>query len=239
MKTNILEVPFDNLTKEEALAKLLEFLDSNKNNLLVTPNPKIVMEANDDKDLLKIINEADLVVPDGIGIVLAGKIMKNRIKERVAGCDLIFSLFDKMKDTDKTVYLLGAEPGVAEIAKSNMEEKYKNLKIVGVHNGYFDEKEEELIIKEIQDLKPDILLVGLGCPKQEKWIYKNKDRLPVKISAGIGGGIDTMAGKVKRAPKIFQKIGLEWLHRLILEPRRIFRVKKIPLFLIRCFKARS
>ncbi|WP_425448321.1 WecB/TagA/CpsF family glycosyltransferase [Dethiothermospora halolimnae] len=239
MKTNILEVPFDNLTKEEALTKLLEFLDSNKNNLLVTPNPEIVMEANGDKELLKILSEADLVVPDGIGIILAGKIMKNKIKERVAGCDLIFSLFDKMKDTDKTVYLLGAEPGVAEIAKSNMEEKYKNLKIVGVHNGYFDEKEEELIIKEIQDLKPDILLVGLGCPKQEKWIYKNKDRLPVKISAGIGGGIDTMAGKVKRAPKIFQKIGLEWLHRLILEPRRIFRVKKIPLFLIRCFKARS
>ncbi|MDZ5253628.1 WecB/TagA/CpsF family glycosyltransferase [Clostridium sp. LIBA-8841] len=236
MKVNILDVPFDNISSIEALERLLSFLKSDKNHLLITPNPEIVMEAQSNKLLFNIINEADLVIPDGIGIVLASKLLKDEIKERVAGCDLIFELFDAIKETDETIYLLGAKPGVAKKAQVLMEEKYKNLKIVGVHDGYFDKEEEQLIIEEIQRLKPSVLLVELGCPRQEEWIYRNKDILPVKISAGIGGSIDIMAGTVKRAPIIFRKLNLEWLHRIILEPSRIFRIKKIPIFLIRVIR---
>lgn len=236
MKINILGVPFDNVNRKEALDKLLGFLHTDANHLLITPNPEIVMKAQTDNELMEIVQQADLVIPDGIGIVLASRIMKSKIRERVAGCDLILSLFNVIKDTGKTVYILGAKPGVAEKAKMNMEQRYKNLRIVGVHDGYFDEAQEEVIVREIQELKPDILLVGLGCPRQEKWIYRNRHKLPVKISAGIGGSIDIMAGTIKRAPKAFQLLGLEWLHRLLLEPQRIFRVKQLPLFLIQCFK---
>lgn len=238
MKVNILNIPFDNISNKDALNKLLEFLNEEENHLLITPNPEIVMEAQNNELLFNIINEADLVIPDGIGVVLASILLNDRIQERVAGCDLISELFNYIKDTEETVYLLGGKPGVAKKAKSLMEEKYKNINIVGVHHGYFDNAEELLIVNEIKNLKPSILLVGLGCPRQEEWIYKNKDILPVKISAGIGGSIDVMSGNIKRAPMIFRKLNLEWLHRIILEPSRIVRVKKIPLFFLKVIKSK-
>lgn len=239
MKIDIIGVPFDNLNRKQVLERLLQFLDTDKNHLLITPNPEIVMEAQNDDELMAILQQADLVIPDGIGIVFASRIMKSGIRERVEGCDTILSLFNVIKGTDKTVYLLGAKPGIAEKATLNMEQKYKNLKIIGVHDGYFDENQEESIIREIQDLKPDLLLVGLGCPRQEKWINRNKDILPVKVSAAIGGSIDIMAGEVKRAPKILRLVGFEWFYRLIDQPKRIFRMTKLPLFLIECFKNRN
>lgn len=238
MKVNILNIPFDNISNKEALDKLLEFLNEEKNHLLVTPNPEIVMEAQNNKLLFNIIKEADLVIPDGIGVVLASRLLNDKIRERVAGCDLIFELFNYINDTKETVYLLGGKPGVAKKAKSLMEKKYKNINIVGFHHGYFNNTEELLIINEIKNLKPSILLVGLGCPRQEEWIYKNKDILPVKISAGIGGSIDVMSGNTKRAPIIFRKLNLEWLHRIMLEPSRIARVKKIPLFFLMVLKSK-
>ena len=238
MKIDILGVPFDNVNPDEALAKLLKFMNIDKNHLLITPNPEIVMQAQADNELMQILHQADLVIPDGVGIVLASRILKRKVRERVTGYDLIQSLFNVIKDTPKTVYILGAKPGVAEKAKRNMEQKYKNLKIVGVHDGYFDEMQEEIIIKEIQDLKPDLLLVGLGCPRQEKWISKNRSRLPVKISAAIGGSIDIMAGTLKRAPKAFRVLGLEWFYRLLQEPQRIVRMKQLPLFIMWVLKNR-
>ncbi len=238
MKIDILGVPFDNLTRKQALERVLEFLNEDRNHLLVTPNPEIVMAAQSDNCLMDILQKAELVIPDGIGIILASRIMKRNIRERVEGCDLILSLFNIIKDTNKTVYLLGGKPGVAEKAKMNMERRYKNLKIVGIHDGYFNKIQEEEIIREVQDLKPDILLVGLGYPRQEKWINSNKDRLPVKISAGVGGSIDIMAGTVKRAPKALRAVGLEWFYRLLDQPRRITRMKQLPLFLIQSIKKR-
>lgn len=238
MKVDILGVSFDNISCIEALDRLLKFLNTEDNHLLITPNPEIVMRAQEDNELMEILHKADLVIPDGVGIVIVSKMLKRRVKERVTGFDLIENLFNVIKDTDKTVYMFGADPGVAEKAKLNIEKKFKNLKVVGTHDGYFDEVEEEKIIKEIQSLRPDVLLVGLGCPKQEKWIYKNKHQLPVNISAAVGGIFDVMAGNLKRAPRIFQVLGLEWLHRLFLEPKRIVRMKQLPLFLIRVFKTR-
>lgn len=229
MTTKILNVPFHIVTRKQALERLLLFLEGDSNNILVTPNPEMVMEAQKNHVFMKTLQEAELSVPDGIGIVLVSRVLS----ERVAGCDLILSLFEKVKDQNKTVYMLGGKPGVCELAKKRMEKKYPGLHVTGWHHGYFDTPAEKEIIKEIQRLKPDILLVGLGFPKQELWMYRHKHTLPVKISAGIGGSLDIMSGTVQRAPLIFQKLHLEWLYRLIQQPSRARRMLKLPLFLVK------
>ena len=236
MKTKVLNVPFDVVTNEQALKIAMDFLKKDKNHTIFTPNPEIVMEAQQDLSFMKILKEADLIIPDGIGVVMASKLNKVKLKERVAGCDLVFSLFEEIKNKEYTVYIVGGRPGVAEQAKMRMEEKYKGIKIVGTHSGYFDEKEEKKIVDEIKEKKPHILLVGLSAPKQEKWIYRYKKEFPVKISMGVGGSIDVMAGTVKRAPKIYQKTGLEWLYRFASEPSRIKRMIRLPLFVIEVIK---
>jgi len=238
MKTTILGVDVDAVTKKEALGTLLKFLNGDKNHTLFTPNPEFVLLAQDDWEFKDILNTGDLVVPDGVGIVIASKFNEIKIKERVAGCDLVFSLFDAVKGT-RTVYLLGGKPGVAEKAKINMESKFSGLKVVGFHDGYFEAKEERSIIKEIRELSPDILLVGTGFPKQEKWIFKYKNKIPVKLTAGIGGSIDIMAGTVKRAPAVMRALGLEWLWRLLLQPKRILRIYKLPLFIIKVIQNKN
>lgn len=232
-KVNILNVPFNKVSKVEALEKLKTFLDSNQNHMIVTPNPEIVMAAQEDNELLEIIKKADLVIADGIGIIIGSKIQRKELVERVPGCDLLLSLFKTHGKQNLSVYLLGAKPGVVEISKKNIEDTYENVFVVGYHHGYFDEKQEEEIVAQIKLLKPDVLVVGLGCPRQEKWISKYKDQLPVKISAGLGGSIDSIAGTVKRAPKVVQILGLEWLFRAILQPVRFKRLMKIPVFILK------
>lgn len=236
MKVDILGVKIDDYTMDEAVDKIIKAFDSDKKYKIYTPNPEFVMAANEDKEFKDILNKGDLVIPDGIGIVIASKIMKKSIRERVAGYDLVQKVFSGIKDTDKTVYLFGAAKGVADNAVAKMKELHKGLDIVGFHDGYFDADEEKLIKETINSLKPDLLLVGLGAPKQEKWINKNINDLNVKVAIGVGGSFDGMAGKVKRAPIIYQKLGLEWFYRLIKQPTRIKRMIKLPIFLIKVIK---
>ncbi|MCL2873681.1 MAG: WecB/TagA/CpsF family glycosyltransferase [Defluviitaleaceae bacterium] len=235
MKTNILGINFHTVDQKEALNQLRIFLREDKNHMLFTPNPEMVMKARDNAEFAKILNSGDLVVADGIGIVIASRFNGTKLKERVAGCDLIQKLFENINH-ELSVYLLGAKKGVCEIAKQNIESKYKNVKVIGFHHGYFKKENEPDIINEIRQLKPDVLLVGLGMYRQEKWIYDNKDILPVKISAGIGGSIDVFAGEVKRAPQIYQKLGLEWFYRVLKQPSRIIRLGALPkfMFLVIC-----
>ncbi len=237
MKTNILGVNVDTLTMDEVLNKIDNYLKENTHRTIFTPNPEMIMATLEDNYFKEVLNNADIVIPDGIGVVYASKLNKQKINERVAGCDVVFNMFEKYQHSNKTVYFLGAGKGVAEKAKVNMEQKYKGLKVIGVHDGYFDVEEEKNIIKEINELKPDILLVGLGLGKQEKWIYEHKN-LNVKLSMGVGGVIDVMAGVVNRAPDIFIKMNLEWLYRLLKQPSRFFRMLKLPLFVLTVFCAK-
>ncbi len=234
MKTEVLNVPIDVISNNEALEKSLEILygDCRENKIIVTPNPEMVMRAQEDQEFMHILKNADFTIPDGIGVVLASKFNEVKLKERVAGCDLVLSI---LKNTQKiiTVYIFGTKTNIANNAKKNIENTYKNVKVIGVHSGYFSADDETKIINEINNLKPDLLLVGLGFPKQEKWIYNNKNNLDVKLSMAIGGTIDVIGGEVKRAPKIFIKFGLEWFYRLICQPVRIFRMKVLPLFIIK------
>lgn len=197
------------------------------------------MEACKDKELMMILEDADLVVPDGIGVVWASRYAEERLKERVAGYDLTQNLFAKLANTQETFYFFGGAPGVSAKAAHLMQEKYPGLQIVGGHNGYFDEAEERKIIADIQKKKPSVLLVGLGAPKQEKWIYENRRLLDVKLCIGVGGSFDVMAGNVKRAPKVFRKLGLEWFYRLITQPSRWRRMLKLPVFAFQVWKERN
>lgn len=236
-KIDILDIPISNVNKKKAKKIILNWLNGNKTRMVFTPNPEIIMEAQNNSELKRILKSADMLVPDGIGVVWASKYSNSKLKQRVAGYDLVQDLFYEMAQLNKTVYFLGGAPNVAKCAAKKMKAKHSNLKIIGVHDGYFDTNEEKLIINEIQNLKPDLILVGLGVPKQEKWIYDNKAKLNAKVCIGVGGSFDGMAGKVKRAPKIFQNLGLEWFYRLIKQPTRIKRMMKLPLFVICVLKS--
>jgi N-acetylglucosaminyldiphosphoundecaprenol N-acetyl-beta-D-mannosaminyltransferase len=230
----ILGVPFNNVSPKAAEKIVFSYLnDENSKAKIYTPNPEMVMEAQKNPEFMQILNESTLTVPDGIGIIYGSKFTKTPIKARVAGYDLVQGVFELMKDTDKTVYFFGGAPGVTDAAKTEMEKKHKGLKVVGTANGYFDEKREQEIISEINEKKPDLLLVGIGFPKQEKWIHNHINELNgVKAAIGVGGSFDVMSGRTKRAPKFFQKLGLEWFYRLITQPTRAGRMLQLPIFML-------
>ena len=232
MKTDILGVGFDVVTMDAAVDRALAFLEESRASAIFTPNPEMVMEARKNPEFKQILNAADLVIPDGIGVVYASKFNKTKLPERVAGYDLLQNIFGKIENTERSVYFFGGAPGVADLAKLKMVEKFPNLKIVGTADGYFDADKEKLIITDIINKKPDILLVGLGFPKQEMWITRHKDDLPARLLVGVGGSFDGMSGKVRRAPDLFIKLGLEWFYRLIKEPKRFKRQLQLPLFML-------
>ncbi len=234
----ILGVPFADITPEEAVEKAVSYLNNNGKSMIFTPNPEMVMEARKNEEFMEILNASTMNVPDGIGIVYGSKFTSSPIKHRVAGYDLVQDVFDKMKDMGKTVYFFGGAPGIADRAKEAMEAKHKGLKVVGTANGYFDDKREKEIIAEINELKPDLLLVGIGYPKQEKWIYTHIKDLNIKTAVGVGGSFDVMSGNVKRAPKFFINHGLEWFYRLITQPSRFVRMMQLPLFMLVVIKSK-
>lgn len=237
-KVNIMGVPIDRVTMEEALQKTINLLKENKCHAIYTPNPEIIMEAQKDGKLMKALIHSSLIVPDGIGVVWASRILRGpKLPERVAGYDLVQNLFRELSKTNYTFYFLGGAPGTTKEAAKAMKEKYKGLKIIGTEHGYFKPEEEDKIIKGIQEAEPDILLVGLGAPKQEKFIEKYREILPVKVCIGVGGSFDGMTGKVKRAPQVFQKLGLEWFYRLITQPTRAKRMIRLPIFAWNVLKA--
>jgi len=171
-------------------------------------------------------------IPDGAGLLLAAKILGSPLQERVAGIDLMQELLSLATIKGYSIYLLGGEPGIIEKANKNIKENHKGIDICGYHHGYLNESSRENVIKEINNLKPDILFVGMGVPLQEKFLAFNLENLDVKIAMTVGGSYDILAGKTKRAPVWIQRAYLEWFYRLIKEPGRIIRMMAIPKFLI-------
>ncbi len=234
----ILGVHIDKITMAEAVKKAKALLAQEGVSAIYTPNPEIIMAAYQDESFRKILNEADLCTPDGIGVVYGSRMLKNPVPERVPGFDLTCHLLESIAKTGEGVFLFGAKPGVAEIAKKNLEEKYPGLLVSGVHDGYFKEEDEADIVKQINASGAKLLLVCLGAPKQEKWIAKHKDALKVNLCMGVGGSLDVFAGTAKRAPALFIKLNLEWFYRLCKQPSRIGRFMALPKFILTVAKER-
>lgn len=239
-KIDILGVKIDRVTEEEALTEAVELLKGDKVAKIFTPNPEIIMMAREDREFMDILNEADLCVADGIGVVYGAKILGTPLPCRVAGFDLTCRILDYMKDTDDSVFLFGAKPGVAKIAKQRLMEQYPGLSVAGTNDGYFTENDIPIIIDKINNSGAKLLLVCLGAKKQEKWIFDHQNELTgVKLCMGVGGTIDVFAGDAKRAPEFFIKLNLEWLYRLLKQPSRIARYASIPKFVMEVCRSKK
>ena len=231
MKTEILGVRFDDLTQQEAAQQGRQLLEEDKFHYVVTPNPEFLLAAEKDPEFRRVLNAADLVLPDGIGVVYSAKILGTPLKERVPGIEFAEAMLSALNDMGGRLYLLGAKPGVAEEAGRRICARYPALVLCGTHDGYF--KDEQAILPEIAAAKPDLLFVCLGAPKQEKWMARWGQHTGAKLAIGLGGCLDVFAGNVRRAPEQWQKLGLEWAYRLKKEPKRIGRMAKLPLVLVK------
>ena len=231
MKTEILGVRFDDLTQQEAAQRGRQLLEEDKFHYVVTPNPEFLLAAEKDPEFRRVLNAADLVLPDGIGVVYSAKILGTPLKERVPGIEFAEAMLSALNDMGGRLYLLGAKPGVAEEAGRRICARYPALVLCGTHDGYF--KDEQAILPEIAAAKPDLLFVCLGAPKQEKWMARWGQHTGAKLAIGLGGCLDVFAGNVQRAPERWQKLGLEWAYRLKKEPKRIGRMAKLPLVLVK------
>lgn len=236
---DILGVDIDNITAAAALEKSKKLLNQEGVSKIFTPNPEIIMAARADEEFCKILNQADLCTPDGIGVVYGAKILKTPLQERVAGFDLACGLLKHIAESGEGVFLFGAKPGVAERAAEKLKETYSGLVVSGTHDGYFKEEEEAEIVRQINDSGAKLLLVCLGAPKQERWIAAHQAELKVRLCMGVGGALDVFAGEVKRAPKLFIRLNLEWLYRLLKQPSRIGRFMALPKFIIIVWKNRK
>ncbi|RAP76057.1 WecB/TagA/CpsF family glycosyltransferase [Paenibacillus montanisoli] len=234
--SSILGIPVPKLTMEETVERILHVIEENSDELyhVVTLNPEIAMACRHDSHLRSIVDDAGLLTADGIGIVMVSQLKGNPLPERVTGCDLLLRLLDSGPKHTRRVsyYLLGASETTSKLAAEKIERSCPNALVTGRHHGYFGEEEGERIVSEIAKLRPDVLVVALGAPKAEQFIYRYKNRLNAKVAIGVGGSLDIVAGTVKRAPAIWRKWNLEWLFRLLNQPSRWRRQLLLPRFAV-------
>lgn len=237
-KIQIQNVNFSNYRMDEFLDIFESRIEKEEKTFVVTANPEIVEYAKKDQEYYRALKKADYITPDGIGVVIASKILKKPLKERVAGFDLMCNLLHMAEKKNKKVYLLGAKESTLEKTYKNIMEKHPNLNIVGRHHGYIDINDEKLV-ENIVELEPDLIFVALGFPKQELWIEKHMDKFQKGFFMGVGGSFDVWAGEVKRAPEIWIKLNAEWLYRLVKQPTRFKRMLVLPQFLLRVMVERK
>lgn len=229
MRIDILGVGFDDITLPQAVERAVR-PDRDGPRYVVTPNPEMVQRAQKEPAFRSVLNGADLVLPDGVGITYAAKILGRPLRCRVPGIDFAAALCDELAKDGKRLFLLGAKPGVAEQAAENLKKDHPGLTVCGVHDGYF--KEDSPVLEAIRAAGADVVFVCLGFPRQEYWMAQNGRDTGAALLVGLGGSLDVFAGQVKRAPEGFRKLGLEWFYRLVTQPSRIGRMAKLPLFLV-------
>jgi len=247
-RIKLFQVGFDQMDNEKTIQKIEEFIITKKPHQIVTPDTLAVLRARKDSEYYNILKSADLVTPDGVGILWATTTLNHPLPERVTGIDIIHNICRLAAKKGYSLYLLGSYPDVAKEAALNLNRKYPGIRIAGAHHGYFNcedcedcenikngnivwNKKEEEIVAEIKEKRPDILLVGMGVPKQEKWINKNLNRLDVPVCIGVGGSFDVLSGRIPRAPLWMQRHGMEWIYRSIKQPNRAFRTLALFYFI--------
>jgi N-acetylglucosaminyldiphosphoundecaprenol N-acetyl-beta-D-mannosaminyltransferase len=228
----ILKVHVHAVTNAQTLALIEEFIAAGRPRQLMTVNPEFVIAAQQDEEFRQIINRAALALPDGVGLLWAARFLRTTpLPERVAGSDLVVRLAELSHQKGYRLYFLGAQEGVAAQAVSKLKARYPNLQVAGHYAGSPAEVENEAIVQRILLARPDILLVAYGAPKQDKWIARNLERLQIPVAIGVGGSFDFIAGTAARAPRWMQRLGLEWLHRLLTQPWRWRRIwNAVPRF---------
>lgn len=203
---------------------------------VVTINPEMIDNAVKNKEFAEIINNAELVIPDGVGVELGLKILGHNVK-RIAGVEFSHRMIEECAKNNQSVALVGAKPEIVEKAKENLLKKFPGLYITYVHDGYF--KDDEVILKELQIRQPRLVLCAIGSPRQEEFNAKAKSLLPESLFIGVGGSFDVWSGVVKRAPKIYQKLCIEWLYRTVMDPKRFKRIfPTLPLFVLKVLRER-
>ncbi len=232
-RVSILGLPVDRVDMAGAVARVRKLVSENRTCQIVTLNSEIAMTAQENSELAEVICEADLVVPDGAGIVWASRVLGGALPERVAGFDLMQELLACAADHHWPVFFLGAEPGIAEEAAECVTRRLPGLIVAGTHHGFFDEAEEASVIEEINSAKARLVFVGMGAPRQDFWIARNKTNILSATCIGVGGSFNVLAGKVKRAPDWMGRCGLEWLFRLVCQPARVVRMLALPRFVLR------
>lgn len=215
-RVRILTIEVDRVDMREAVARCLAFLEEERPHLVVTPNAEIAWAASQDPDLSAIINKADLVVPDGIGVVYASRLLGSPVPEKVGGADLATALLKEL-DARKQgrVFLLGTRPEIVAEAARRIQAQYPGLTVAGYRDGFFRPEEEPAIVEQIRQARADVLFVALGSPKQERWLARYLPDAGVKLGMGVGGTIDVWAGAVRRAPDWMIRANLEWLYRIV------------------------
>ncbi len=236
---NILGVPVTPFTMQEAVSWVMMRTEQKEITQVVTANAEIIMLCQRQPDYKKLLQEVDLVLPDGAGAVWAGRQLGYQVPERVAGYDLFLQLLQYSAQHGTKLFFFGAAPGIGEAAKAKAEVMYPGVKIVGTRNGYFQEEQEKAIVQQINGSGAQVLFTALGAPKQEFWLHKYRDELVPPLRIGLGGSFDVLAGKVQRAPQWMQKASLEWLYRLYKQPSRLGRMMAIPQFMLKVLLARN
>ena len=229
MRIDVMGVGFDSLTMDEAVARARDLMAERRAAYVVTPNPEIVMLCRDDPAAMQAVQGADLVLPDGIGVIYGAKILGTPLRAKLPGIDFASALMAQMGQEGKSVFLLGAKPGVADAAAEKMRERFPGLVIAGTNDGYF--QDDDPVVEKINAAQPDLLLVCLGAPKQELFMAKYGEATGCHLLMGLGGSMDIFAGVAQRAPEFYCKHNLEWFYRLIKNPSRFGRMMKLPKFL--------
>jgi N-acetylglucosaminyldiphosphoundecaprenol N-acetyl-beta-D-mannosaminyltransferase len=235
---DILGVRVDDVTADETLALIARFVAQRTPHQICTVNPEFVMRAQHDEAFKRVINQADVCIPDGIGLLWAARRLGHPLRERVAGSTLTVQIAERAAKLGWRVYLLGAAPGVADQAAVILQARYPGLVVAGTLAGSPSPGEQDAIVERVQAARPDVLLVAFGAPAQDVWIARNQPRLQLPVAMGVGGSLDFIARVAKRAPVWVQRIGLEWLYRLVREPWRWRRQLALPQFAWRVLRAR-
>jgi N-acetylglucosaminyldiphosphoundecaprenol N-acetyl-beta-D-mannosaminyltransferase len=232
-KVHIFGVPISKMSMKQTVAYLTNAIENRLAHQVITANPIMVMSAVENREYLAIMGQAELIVPDGAGVVWAANYVGEPVAERVAGYDLLHELMKVGETRQWKVYMLGASTEVIEAAAAKLKDMYPAIEIVGCRNGYFGEDEDAEVVRNIVEAAPDLLLVGRSADNQEPWIAKYKQQLQVPIMMGVGGSFDVLSGKLKRAPIFFRKLRLEWFYRLLQEPWRYKRMLVLPKFAVK------
>jgi len=238
-RVRVLGIPIDDLSMDATVKRIVEFIESGRPHIVITADSSGIVEAHRDSEFFEIFQSADLVTADSVGVLWAAKRMGKPLHERVSGVDIYAKLCQLSAERGYKIFLIGAAPGVAEIAAERCRLLFPGLNIVGARHGYFPTESDEIVAQEIAETHPDILVVAMGMPRQEKFIRHTQDIIRAPVAIGVGGTLDVFSGRIHRAPRWIQKLKLEWFYRLLQNPKKFAKVRNLPIFVRMILRSRA